>query len=372
MNTSTTTAQSAATRTIVCIHEDRPSCIPGAKLTALSMRDHYPQLEVVISCPDPEPAFAAWIERQPGIRLLHTPELTNCGFNIKARLLLRQLDEGYDNVLWVDSDIVAIRPLATRLDAHAPDVFVATEETYWGQQQGGTKRTTDWGLTPGREMPATVNSGILRVTEQHRGLLNAWQQMLAHPTYRAVQKMPWYERPLHMITDQEVLTGLLGSKQFADVPLMLLQRGRDIAQCFGPSGFTPLERLRCMTAELPAFVHAMGPKPWDRSALLSVNGEEPAMLKLRRYYENVALELSPYLALAPRYREALGADAGWMERRSFVARLGSTLTGNHPVLQGMPLAVFDSTVRLLRRELGLGRIQDRAEFVLTESPLAPS
>jgi hypothetical protein len=365
-----TSAQSA-TRTIVCIHEDRPSCMPGAKLTALSMRDHYPQLEVVISCPNPSPAFEDWIEQQAGIRLLHTPELTDCGFNIKPRLLLRQLDEGYDNVIWVDSDIVAIRPLATRLDVHAPDVFVATQETYWGQQQGGTKRTIDWGLTPGRDMPVTVNSGILRVTEHHRELLNAWQQMLAHPTYRAVQKMPWYERPLHMITDQEVLTGLLGSGQFADVPLLLLQRGRDIAQCFGPSGFTPLERMRCIAADMPAFVHAMGPKPWDRSALLAVIGEEPSMLKLRRYYENVALELSPYFALAPRYREALAGDDDWMHRRSNVARFLSALTGNHPILQGMPLAMFDSTIRVLRRELGMGRIQDRAEFVLTESPLVP-
>jgi hypothetical protein len=363
MNTSTATKRSA-TRTVVCIHEDRPSCIPGAKLTALSMRDHYPQLDVVISHPNPPLSFVEWMEQQPGVRWLHTPELSNGGFNIKAHLLLRQLDAGYDDVIWVDSDIVATRALAPSLDAHAPDVFVATEETYWGQQQGGTKRTRDWGLTPGRDMPATVNSGILRVTQQHRGLLNAWQQMLAHPTYRAVQQMPWYERPLHMITDQEVLTGLLGSTQFAHVPLMLLRRGRDIAQCFGPGGFTPLERLRCIAGDTPAFVHAMGPKPWDRA-------QHASPRELRRYYELVALELSPYLAVATRYREALAGDDAWLQRRSLVARIGSTLTANHPVLQGMPLSVLDSAVRLARRQLGLARIRDRAEFMLTESPLAP-
>ena len=98
--------------------------------------------------------------------------------------------------------------------------------------------------------------------------------MLSHPAYLKAQAQPWYERPLHMIGDQEVLTGLLGSVDFQETSIRLLRRGTDIAQCFGPAGFTPVERLRSMIGHRPAFVHAMGPKPWLRQL------SAPPLLKL--------------------------------------------------------------------------------------------
>ena len=65
-----------------------------------------------------------------------------------------------------------------------------------------------------------------------------------------------------MISDQDVLTALLASEEFAWVPLRFLLRGKDIVQYFGPYGYTLRERLIHLSGRRPAFIHSQGPKPW--------------------------------------------------------------------------------------------------------------
>src|SRR5262249_42411418 len=156
------------------------------------------------------------------------------------------LQEGFGEVIWVDSDIVVHHDVITQLVDQSEEMLCATQETYWGQRQGGIERTVAWGLRPGRDMPFTINSGVLRVTAKHIQLLQAWQKLLGHPVYIRAQALPWQKRPLHMISDQEVLTALLGAEDFSHIPFALLERGVDIAQCFGPSGFTPWERIKSL------------------------------------------------------------------------------------------------------------------------------
>ncbi len=43
--------------------------------------------------------------------------------------------------------------------------------------------------------------------------------------------------------DQDVLTALLTSTEFADIPLKMLRRGKDIVQFDGVWGYTTTERL---------------------------------------------------------------------------------------------------------------------------------
>ena len=358
---------------IVCVHEDRAEYLVGLKLTVLSLVRYCPDLPILISCPRPPDSFRQWAGTLPNVQLLTDPNLAGLSWNVKPTILLRCLNEGHRDVIWIDADILINRDFRPRL-AHLDDqTLVVTQEVYWGQEQGGSHRTVAWGLQPSRTLPATVNTGIVRVTPHHVELLKAWRTMLGHPAYRQAQIQPYYERPLHMLTDQEVLTALLGATEFSHIPVEMLERGVDIAQCFGPAGYTPTERLHNISQGLPAFIHSMGRKPWERAPSPSSiwSSGEPLLRRLRKYYDYIHLELSPYTSIAHEYREQLGEEATWLEVKSTPARLLATLSAGHPTLQGFPLALFDAGVRHARRLLRIGRYRFDTSFNLESSPLEP-
>src|SRR5262249_5971923 len=61
---------------------------------------------------------------------------------------------------------------------------------------------------------------------------------------------------------QDALTALLASQEYANVPLKILKRGKDIIQYFGSHGYTISERLSNVVFGAPTFIHSQGPKPW--------------------------------------------------------------------------------------------------------------
>jgi hypothetical protein len=344
---------------VVCIYEDRAKNLIGVKLTVLSLARHCPTLPIIIICPQPPAAFRHWAESLSNVKLISDENLGVSGWNVKPTILLDRLSEGYTEVVWIDSDIIInndFRQHFENLDEHT---LLTTQDNYWGQQQGGTHRTVTWGLTPGRTFSTTINTGILRVTPQHIDMLKEWQKMLNDPGYMEAQRQPLYNRPLHMLGDQEVLTALLGSVEFSHVPVKMLRRGIDIAQCFGPAGYTPTERLQSLiTGEgLPPFVHSMGYKPWQMtpSAAAIENSNDSFKKRLRTYYSHLHLQLSPYTSIAREYRKEIEEDAPWMDVKSFAGRLFEILSNSHPILQGFPLALFDAGVRHVRRFLGIAR-----------------
>lgn len=359
---------------VICIHEDRATHWVGVKLAVLSLLNHCPELPIIISCPTPPASLVRWLENLTAkVTLVSYPELQDWGWNVKPALLLRLLEACYSEVIWMDSDIIVNGKVLSNLPDYSTNTLIVTQETYWGQQQGGHFRTYAWGLTPGRNLLCTLNTGILRVTTHHIPLLEAWQIMLNHPLYVHTQALPWYKRPLHMIGDQEVLTALMGSSEFSSIPIVMLRRGVDIAQCFGSSGFTPAERLSNLTKGLPPLIHAMGGKPWMKSpcppALWQV--EKTFLQTLREYYDYLALELSPYVSVAQPYREMLEEETDWMEIHSILARLLSLLAIGNPVLCGFPSSLLESVGRRLRRHLKIARYSVSPEFCLQESPLKP-
>ncbi|HWH84865.1 MAG TPA: hypothetical protein VNU71_21780 [Burkholderiaceae bacterium] len=354
---------------LVCVHEDRADYLIGVKLAVLSLARHAPAFQVVVSSPGAKLDFVQWVDRQPNARMANFRHIRQgAGWNVKPSVLLEMLEERAD-VVWIDSDIVVTGDMTRRFLGRPLDTLLATEETYWGQEQGGDFRTVAWGLVPGRKLRCTVNSGVLRVTRSHVPLLRAWQTMLMHPLYLSAQSRPWYERPLHMIGDQEALTGLLGSQEFAHLPVELLRRGTDIAQCFGPAGFTPGERLRALWGTGPSFIHAMGPKPWLR-------GERPPPLLrgadlvggLRDWYRYLSLETSPYSVAARRYTSQPDVDVSWVRPRSPLGRGLTALGGERPAAPGLPVAVVDHLARQLRKTLRIARYTQSPDFVLTERP----
>ncbi len=356
---------------VVCIHDDRPRSIVGIKLAVLSLRTHCPGLPIVISFPDPPAAFCTWVESLTDVKIVSYPDLKKLGWNVKPILLLRLLEAGHDQVIWMDSDIIANGDALTPLLNYSHDTLVATQETYWAQENGGSFRTIAWGLTPGRNLPCTVNTGVMRVTHDHIPLLQAWQTMSNHPAFVHAQSLPWYERPLHMVGGQDVLTALLGSTEFPDLPIVLLKRGVDIAQCFDSAGFTATERFQSLSKGLPPLIHAMGFKPWQKMPQPPPlqDPQQSRLRSLRDYYSYLALELSPYIPIARHYREALDEDTTWMETKTPWGQLMEKVVASHPILQGLPLSLVESVIRRIRQQLNVKKYSIRPDLHLKESPL---
>lgn len=357
----------SAVRLTACLHEDRTFNLVGLKLAVLSLSRHCPGMPILVSCPNQE-RLQPWLDTQPHVRLVSVPGLANRGWNVKPTVLLHCLALGYSDLVWIDSDIIVSADFRQRFSCYSDETLISSQESYWEQQQSSTIRTVGWGLKPGRIVPTVINSGICRVTLKHIKLLETWQALLNHPAYIQVQQQPYYDRPVHMVGDQDSLTALLGSTEFADVPLELLERGVDILQCFGASGFTPTERLRSLFSKTkPMFVHAIARRPWNRSALPSEiwQVDEPFTQRLRSYLDYLHLELCPYLDLASEYREQLGEDAAWMTLKSKPAKILRRLSLGNSALQAFPLALFEAIVRHLRRLFRIGRYSLRQPLILS-------
>ncbi len=142
----------------------------GVKLTVLSLIRFCPAHDVQVVCPSPPPDFRAWLRSLPHVTLSTEP-VVESGWNVKPGLLLRLLQQGHRDVVWCDSDLIATAPFPPLLAGAPPEVLVTTEEGHWGKDQGGVGRTTAWGMVPGRRLPATANTSVLRVTPHHTGLL---------------------------------------------------------------------------------------------------------------------------------------------------------------------------------------------------------
>lgn len=342
---------------LVCIYDDRADSLAAVQIAVLSIRRHEPDLRISVSLGGASPATVLWFEDLPGVTLSVGEDFGARGWDVKPELLLTRLAQGAEQVLWWDSDVVASGPFRHLFTGHADEVLVSTEDTYWGQEQGGVQRTVAWGMTPGRPLPATLNTGLLRVGALHRPLLEAWRAALTEPSYAAAQLAHPLERPLHLLGDQEVLTALVGSTTFSDIPVHLLRRGVDIAQCFGPAGYRLSERVRGLMsgAGLPPLVHSTNPKPWRvlserRRGLLSSR----SLGQARAAYEALHAELSPYTVVARQYRDEVhGAD--WLDVQTTGGRVLSRLPGPSAVVVELPLAAFDGAVRSVRKRLGIGR-----------------
>ncbi len=333
---------------LICTHDDRPQAQTGIKLLVLSLAEHCPEIDVLVSWPTPDPAFIAWLEAQPRIQIHVNPSYLGKEWNIKPDLLLHCLNQGYEQVVWIDSDVIVARDFRDLLSDASEETVVVAEDFYWAAYAfpGGTVRTKLWGLRPGRSLPWTSNTGILRVTPAHRPLLRAWNTLLAYPAYLKAHQRTWYTRPIHMVGDQDVLTALLSSERFSDIPVQFLHRGKDVIYNFGPSGYTPRERLDNLANPIPPFVHCSGPKPWNPPPQVSLLNNPKA------YYTRVNLELADYSRVAHRYRQHFDQDAIAFDLKTLPARVSRWLAGKRTPLQGLPLAIFHGFGRRLRKAFG--------------------
>jgi hypothetical protein len=172
--------------------------------------------------------------------------------------------------------------------------------------------------------------------------MERWWEVLQSSPYQDSQKREWRLRPVHMLSDQDVLTALLSSKEFSEVPIHILRRGKQILQFNGVYGYTVAERIGGLLGDTPAFIHSFGGKPWSEKWEL-----EPSV-DLREFIKKVYLDLSPYTLSARQFSGELACDIEWMEPHYALSRILRALGMGCPELVGLPIAAIMDVARVVK------------------------
>jgi hypothetical protein len=336
--------------TTVCIAEDRQSEEIALRILILSLVKCCSGIRVVLTFPPATQNFINWISQFPGIELRTMPVSGFSGWNVKPQVLLSILETVDDEVWWIDSDVVLTCDFRSRFGKLPPETFVVCEEALYGKYEDDGKRAKAWGFEVGRLLPFTLNSGVIRSTRNHIPLLNQWKTLLDSEFYKQAQADD--ERPEYLHGDQDVLTALLSSQQFCQIPLKILHRGKDIIQYFGPAGYMPKERLLNLVFGLPPFIHYQGRnKPWRLKQAIERNS-------FTNLFESLYSELSPYNYVAYQYRNQICSSLEWnfLEYSSPLGNFFKILGLGNPALVGFPLSVAYSLLRFIKRIRRYSRI----------------
>lgn len=332
---------------IVCIAEDRISEESAVRLLLLSLAKHCLDIQIILYFPPATDEFKTWLMRLPQVNLRCTTFSEALGWNVKPYALLALLEEGHQEVWWIDSDIIVTRDFRRPIGKLTDSTLVVTEDALFGFYQDDSYRARAWGLEVGRLLPFCLNTGVVRVTQYHIPLLQRWQQLMKDEAYLKAQTLPYNCKPFHMFGDQDVLTALLASREFSDIPLKILHRGRDIIQYFGPAGYTLQERFLNLIKGLPPFIHSQGEKPWYRQKT------PPQWQDFFQYLQYVRLEVSPYNCVAFSYKQQVGKDIDWLICSSRLGKLFSMMGFGNASLTGMPLAVIYALWRFSKQLIGV-------------------
>lgn len=332
---------------VVCIAEDRISEESAVRLLLLSLVKQCSDIQIVLYFPPATNDFKDWLAQFPQV-LLHCNPFSKCsGWNVKPYALLSLLKEGHKEVWWIDSDIILSRDFRPSVGKLTDTTLVITEDALFGFYRDDGYRAKAWGFDVGRMLPFCLNTGVIRVTQHHIPLLYRWKQLMEDKTYLKTQTLPYNCKPFHMFGDQDVFTALLSSSEFADIPLKILRRGKDIIQYFGPAGYTLQERFLNLIQGLPTFIHSQGNKPWYRQKT------PPKWTNFLQYINYVNLEVSPYNHVASLYRHQVDKDVDWLAYFSQLGKLFSVIGFGNAALTGMPLAVIYSLWRLSKQLRGI-------------------
>lgn len=329
-------------KSTICLAEDREACEPALKLLLLSLRKHSPEITVNVFYPPAKREFVAWLQKFPQVHLQTDGLKSGYGWNVKPQAVMYLLDEGFDEVIWVDSDIIVKGDISRIFAGLNADTLAVSEHTLGAKERDDKNafRARAWGLPVGRVLLAAISSGVLRVTRKHHHLMERWWELLKSELYQDFQKRQWRDRPFHMLGDQDVLTALLTSKEFADIPIYVLRRGKHIIQFDGVWGYTVAERIRNLVGDGPGFIHSGAGKPWSDQWV-----EPPNM---REYVKKLYLDVSPYTMSAIPYRYELGCSVEWMNPHFVASRILRALGMGRSELAGLPMAVILDLARIPR------------------------
>ncbi len=182
----------------------------------------------------------------------------------------------------------------------------------------------------------TLNTCLLRFTAHHLELISAWRELLEGDRYREQAALPIHRRALGFVSDQEVLTALLGSERFSHIAVRILTTGSDVVHSAGPLSFSLGDRWRWLLKGPPVALHATTGKPWNILIPEFVTGRRSRLTQL-------AQEVAPYVVAARSYHDQLPHDERtWLQFKTPTGRVLSWIGLGHPALQGLPLTLVAS------------------------------
>jgi hypothetical protein len=340
----------------VCSYEDRPEAMDSLILMGESLCRVDSGVSLHLTVPGAPASVRAWAAGRTEVVLSTEPPKAVSGWDVKPWLLLQELNAGAREALWLDADMIVTRPVSGLLKQPQPDSLIVAEE--WNRPEP-EHLCHLWELPSARPV-APVNSCFLRATRAHRRLLERWLEMTHEPRYREVQALPFERRPFHLASDQVLLTALLGSEEFGQVPIHYMRLGRHIAQCAGSSGYRPGHRLLDLLRGLPTLIHCIGRKPWEPT---------DDQGRIQRFLLDLATDVSPYNLAARKVARELGMSPTWLDARTSLGAMLRRVTGYHPGMAGLPLAIihaFPVKVRQMivftRRKIGAVKIMRRRPY----------
>jgi hypothetical protein len=301
-----------------------------------------PEVSLHLTVPEAPASIQDWAKRKPKVVLSTRPPDGVSGWDVKPWLLLQELNEGWPAALWLDADMIVMRPISWLLNDFPRDSLIVAEE--WDLHEA-LPVSHLWGLPAARPV-RPINSCFLRATQAHRPLLARWLEMTHDLRYRDAQALPFERRPWHLASDQVLLSALLESEEFGQVPFDYLRLGRHIAQCAGSSGYRPHHRLLDLFRGLPPLIHSIGRKPWA-----SRHDQD----RIHAFLIDLADDLSPYVLAARRVARDVGICPAWVEARTSLGSMFRGLTAYHPAMAGLPLSILHAFQQKIGQMIALSK-----------------
>lgn len=336
-------------RITYCLAEDRTDEEVGLRIAIASLKRHEPDSQVVVYRPNASDEFRKWLQKYSNVQLRSYYPNGAASWDCKPYVLVELLEEGADYVVWLDSDVVVMRPCTALFSNIAEDQMIVAQERASQPHQGSYERTIGWNLPVGRSLPVTTNSAVLRVRDSHLPFLRHWKAILAGAQYQAFQRLLIPERPIYALSDQDVMCALLGSQEYQDISLHYLQTGRDIIHSGGALSYSSIERVKGLFHRIPYFVHGQGAKPWN---LFGRDLNHPGWAWS---FRRLSQEISPYFAAIKDYRRDAECPCPWMDYKTWYGSLFRGLGLGHYALCGLPLTLLAEAIRFSQkmREKGL-------------------
>src|SRR5262249_18829875 len=165
---------------LICLAEDRKSCEPAVRLLLISLCRYSTDIGITVFYPEADQGFLDWAYglKPEKLTVRIAPLSGAYGWNVKPQALLQLLNEGNQEVVWIDSDILTTKDISPTFSGLNHNVLVVTEEALVGQNEIDAVRARLWGFPVKRKFPFPLNTAVMRATQDHIPLLERWKELL--------------------------------------------------------------------------------------------------------------------------------------------------------------------------------------------------
>jgi hypothetical protein len=321
-----------------CTFENRPESQIGLKLLALSLERYCGDFTLCVGMMGPQPALSDWLRRHAphAVEVPIPPVSDPAGiWQVKPGLILQLLAQGWDDVTWLDADLIVLRDLHSLLGPLDETTLLLAQELDYAFEFNRPVLEA-YGLRPARELKGCVNTCAMRMTTCHEPLLRRMIACMESPFFKEQTDLPPARRTIKWHYDQTIMEMLLstaGGDWTPDFPVQLIPDGSGVIQELGVSRYRLLDRLRNGLGLVhPWIVHCLGMKPWDPSP------------RTRRYRA-----VSVYSAFAEQYRDQVEEPMPWANADGWNSRAGRLLSLGQPHWMGLVHCLAGTIKRVLTR-----------------------